>query len=100
MLTVLQTPEFEAWLRKLKDPIAIARVAARIRSAQHGNFGDCKPVASGISEMRVHVGPGYRLYYARKGKIIYIMLCGGNKSTQAKDIDRAIKILSDLGELP
>ena len=50
--------------------------------------------------MRVHVGPGYRLYYARKGEIIYIMLCGGNKSTQAKDIDRAIKILSDLGELP
>ena len=98
MLTVLQTTEFETWLRKLKDPIAVARIATRIRSAQHGNFGDCKTVASGISEMRVHVGPGYRLYYARKGEIIYIMLCGGNKSTQTKDIDRAIKILSDLGE--
>lgn len=100
MLTILQTDEFDAWLRKLRDPIAVARIVARIRSAQYGNFGDCKSVAPGISEMRIHVGPGYRLYFARKGETIYIMLCGGDKSSQTRDIARSIRTLAELGELP
>ncbi|PZO60358.1 MAG: addiction module protein [Pseudoxanthomonas suwonensis] len=100
MLTILQTDEFDGWLRRLKDPIAIARIVARLRSAQYGNFGDCKSVAPGISEMRIHVGPGYRLYYARKESVIYVMLCGGSKSSQTRDIHRAVRILAQLGNLP
>ena len=100
MLTILQTDEFDQWLRSLRDPIAKARVVARIRSAEKGNFGDWKSVGNGINEMRVNVRPGYRLYYCRRGDIIYVLLCGGDKSTQSKDIAKANRILFELGELP
>lgn len=72
----LRTPEFDKWLSKVRDPIAKARIVARIRSAEAGNFGDCKPVGDGISEMRIHVGAGYRAYYYRRGKVLYLLLCG------------------------
>ena len=96
MNTFLRAPEFDAWLKTLRDPIGKARVIARIRSAEAGNFGDCEPVGNGISEMRVHAGPGYRVYYSRKSGIVYLLLCGGNKSTQAKDIKLAKAILARL----
>ena len=96
MGTFLRTAEFDAWLRALRDPIAKARVIARIRSAAEGNFGDCEPVGEGISEMRVHVGPGYRVYYCRRGEITYLLLCGGDKSTQQKDIRKAKALLKGL----
>lgn len=68
----------------------------RIISAEKGNFGDCAPVGDGISEMRVHFGPGYRVYFARRGKVVYLLLCGGDKSTQKRDIKRARAMLAEL----
>lgn len=96
MSTFLRTSEFDAWLKALRDPIATARIAARIRSAEAGNFGDCAPVGDGISEMRIHVGPGYRLYYCRRGDVTYLLLCAGDKSTQPKDIRTAKTLLNGL----
>lgn len=80
----------------LRDPVATGRVIARIRSAEAGNFGDCRPIGEGVSEMRIHVGPGYRLYYCRRGEAVYLLLGGGDKSTQKRDIDQAKAILRRL----
>jgi len=99
MSTFLRTPEFDIWLKALRDPIAKARVIARIRSAEAGNLGDCSPVGDGISEMRIHIGPGYRLYYCRRGDITYLLLCAGDKSSQRKDI-RTAKALHKSLEAP
>jgi putative addiction module killer protein len=96
MSTFLRTPEFDIWLKALRDPIAKARVIARIRSAEAGNLGDCSPVGDGISEMRIHIGPGYRLYYCRRGDITYLLLCAGDKSSQQKDIRTAKALLKSL----
>ena len=96
----LRTSTFDGWLKGLRDPVAKARILARIRSAEQGNFGDCQPVGHGISEMRIHIGPGYRLYYARKGKDVYLLLCGGDKSSQARDIKQAKALLKNLGGTP
>lgn len=98
MNTFLTTSEFSNWLTALRDPIAKARIAHRIRSAEQGNFGDCEPVGDGISEMRIHVGAGYRVYYTRRGEVIYLLLCGGNKSSQKRDIKHAKDILKTLSE--
>ena len=88
--------EFDTWLAGLKDKIGRARILHRIRSAEHGNFGDCKPVGEGVSEMRVHVGPGYRVYYMRRASVVYVLLAGGDKSTQKRDIKRAIEMAQAL----
>ncbi len=96
MNTFYRTPEFDAWLKSMRDPVGKARIITRIRSAEAGNFGDCESVGDGISEMRIHCGPGYRLYYTRKGKVIYVLLCGGNKSTQKQDIKQAKILLKNL----
>lgn len=100
MVTFLRTTHFDMWMRSLRDPLAKARVANRIRSAQAGNFGDCAPVGEGISEMRVHTGPGYRVYYARRGEIVYLLLCGGDKSSQQRDIEQAKALLRHLESKP
>ena len=68
---------------------AKAKVLVRIRRAERGNFGDCEPVGNGVSEMRIHYGPGYRIYLAQEGRVVYLFLCGGDKSTQSKDIKLA-----------
>ena len=96
MNTFVTTPQFDAWLTALRDAKVKARVIARIRSAEFGNFGDVEAVGSGISELRVHVGPGFRVYFCRRGGVLYILLCGGDKSTQSRDIKRAKSILKDL----
>jgi len=70
MNTFLRSEEFDTWLSALKDPIGCARIIHRIRSAELGNFGDCEPVGEGVSEMRIHFGPGYRVYYSRRGEVI------------------------------
>lgn len=88
-----RTVEFDAWLKALRDPVGKARIIARIRSAEAGNFGDCEPVGEGVWEMRIHCGPGYRVYYARKGAVVYLLLCGGDKSTQPRDIRHAKALL-------
>jgi putative addiction module killer protein len=89
MLTFVRSSDFDAWLSALADPKAKARILARLRSAMLGNFGDCEPVGEGVSEMRVHVGPGYRDYFVRTGATVYVLLTGGDKSSQQKDIARA-----------
>lgn len=96
MVTFLRTPQFDQWLRRLRDPIGKARITIRIRSAQAGNFGDCAPIGEGVSEMRVHVGPGYRVYFARRGEVVYLLLCGGDKSSQKRDIEQAKALLKDM----
>jgi putative addiction module killer protein len=96
MFTVLQTDAFRDWLDGLMDSKAQVRIAARLRLAEAGSLGDWKSVGSGISEMRVDVGPGYRLYFTRRQNIIIVMLAGGDKSTQARDMKRAQKILTEL----
>ena len=96
MNTFLRTDEFDSWLAALKDKQGRARIVHRIRSAEHGNFGDCEPVGEGVSEMRIHVGPGYRVYFTQKGMDIVILLAGGDKSRQARDIQEAIELARKL----
>ena len=96
MSTFLRSEEFDAWLSGLKDRIGRARIVHRIRSAEHGNFGDCESVGEGVSEMRIHFGPGYRAYYTRRGEMIYLLLLGGDKSSQKRDIKRAIEMARAL----
>ncbi len=98
MYTFLRSDEFDKWLVDLRDHIAKARVLVRIRAAEQGNFGDCKPVGDGISEMRIKDGPGYRVYFARRDKVLYLLLCGGDKSTQKHDIKRAKAMLKEIEE--
>jgi len=89
MIEVRQTDEFRTWLRHLKDNNAVARIVSRIRRMEFGNSGDAKGVGGGVIEMRVDYGPGYRIYYVHRGAAIVILLCGGDKRTQARDIKRA-----------
>jgi putative addiction module killer protein len=96
MTILIQSSEFSAWLRGLKDRAGRARIAARLDGAKLGNFGDCGPVGDGISEMRIHFGPGYRVYFKRSGDVIYLLLCGGDKSTQKADIKQAKRIAGTL----
>lgn len=96
MFTVQLTSQFEEWLDELDDRRAQVRIAARLRQAEAGNLGDWKSVGGEISEMRVNFGPGYRLYFTRRGKILIAMLAGGDKSSQAADIRRAKRILEQL----
>ena len=98
MNTFLRTEAFDEWLSALKDKLGRARIVHRIRSAQHGNFGDCAPVGDGVFEMRVHVGPGYRVYYVWRGAVVCLLLLGGDKSSQKRDIQRAIDMASELSK--
>lgn len=96
MFTVLQTEEFKEWSVGLRDLKARTRIDARIRRAEMGNLGDVRSVGDGVSEMRIDYGPGYRLYFTRRGLELIVLLCGGDKRTQAADIKRAQKILEEL----
>jgi len=87
-----RSDEFAAWLTALKDKLGRARIVHRIRSAEFGNFGDCEPVGEGVSEMRIHFGPGYRVYFTRRGEVVYLLMLGGDKSSQKRDIKRAIEM--------
>jgi putative addiction module killer protein len=95
---ILKSATFDAWISRLKDRQAMARIAARIDRLALGNPGDVKPVGSGISEMRIDYGPGYRVYFVQRGSAVVVILCGGDKRTQAADINRAIKIAADWKE--
>jgi putative addiction module killer protein len=96
MFEVQKTDEFDNWLSDLVDQKAKAKIASRIERLSLGNPGDVKPIGEGISEMRVSYGPGYRVYFKQTGKAIVLLLCGGDKSTQAKDIKRAKEIAAEL----
>ncbi|MGV0911323.1 type II toxin-antitoxin system RelE/ParE family toxin [Martelella sp. FOR1707] len=96
MVEVLQTTAFSTWLWELRDRQARARIIARIRRIEQGNLGDVKSLGNGLGEVRIHHGPGYRLYFARRGETIVILLCGGDKSAQERDIPKARELLKGL----
>ena len=96
MNTLLRTAEFDKWLKCVRDRVAQARIAQRLDAAVIGHFGDCEPVGEGISEMRIHVGAGYRVYLTRRAKVVYVLICGGDKSSQQRDIKRAKQLLKLL----
>jgi len=98
MNTFIRSSDFDAWLSELADQKAKARVLARLRSATLGNFGDCEPVGEGVSEMRTHFGPGYRVYFVRTGTTIFVLLTGGDKSSQKHDSARAKNMARELKE--
>lgn len=97
MLNVISTTsEFDAWLDGVKDVRGKTAILSRLDRAQEGNFGDCEPVGDGLSEMRVFVGPGYRVYFVRTGQTVYLMLWGSDKTDQKRGIKRAKEILDAL----
>ena len=96
MYEVQKTEEFENWLKGLRDERAVARIASRIERLGMGNPGDVTPIGEGISEMRLTYGPGYRVYFKQTGLTIVLILCGGDKSTQDKDIKRAKELAAQL----
>ena len=96
MLEVQKTEEFDTWLSDLVDQRAQAKIVSRIERLGLGNPGDVKPVGAGVSEMRVPYGPGYRIYFKQTDRTVVLLLCGGDKSTQVKDIKRAKEIAADL----
>ncbi|MHC8365010.1 type II toxin-antitoxin system RelE/ParE family toxin [Pseudomonas sp. ZT5P21] len=84
-------------LDSLRDTIGKARIIARPTAAGHGNFGDCEPVGESVHEMPVHHGPGYNVYFTHRGEKVYLLLVGGDKSTQKRDIKRAIQMAQNTG---
>jgi putative addiction module killer protein len=93
---LLRTEVFDQWLSSLADQRAVAKIASRVERLVHGNPGDVKPVGEGVSEMRINYGPGYRVYYKQTGRTIVIVLCGGDKASQERDIRRAKELAVQL----
>lgn len=98
MIEIRETQVFCAWIESLRDAQARARVQARILRLRQGNPGDVRPVGGGVSELRIGYGPGYRVYYVKRGALLVILLAGGAKSTQDKDIKTALKLARMLQE--
>lgn len=96
MLITRQTETFRKWERKLKDRKARAVIAARIFRLANGLPGDISPVGDGISELRIHYGPGYRVYFSRRGDELVLLLCGGDKSSQSRDIQLAKRLVAEM----
>ncbi len=93
MIEVIEDPKFTAWLSRLRDRQAKARIAGRIQRLAHGLAGDVQPVGEGVSELRIHYGPGYRVYFLQRGATLVILLIGGEKTSQDRDI-KAAKVLA------
>jgi putative addiction module killer protein len=96
VVEVRQTDVFGAWFAGLRDRAARARITARIRRLSLGNRGDVKPVGQGVSEMRIDYGPGYRVYFVQRGDALVILLCGGDKRDQSRDIARALDLAKEV----
>jgi putative addiction module killer protein len=96
MIEIRETDIYHEWFEALKDKRAKARIDVRIRRVSLGNFGDVRPVGKGVSELRIDYGPGYRVYFITHRNILVILLCGGDKSTQAKDIQQAHELVRAL----
>ena len=94
MIEVIESATFKRWIRGLRDRNAVARINTRLRNVSLGNVGDAKPVGGGIFEMRVHHGPGYRLYFLREGTTV-VVLCGGDKGSRQRDVERAGRLAKD-----
>jgi putative addiction module killer protein len=95
MVTVIRSEQFQNWLNCLSDPRGKAKIKARIDRMALGNLGDCKSLKGGLSEARLDTGPGYRLYFTQQGSVLIVLLVGGDKSSQKKDIKRARELLVD-----
>ena len=96
MLEVRQTEAFAEWLGALRDRRAVQRISDRVLRVAGGNLGDVAQVGEGVTEARIHCGPGYRLYFVRRGEQLIVLLCGGDKSTQARDIARARQMAKEV----
>lgn len=96
MFEIKQTAEFTTWFDGIKDGMTRRRLGRRLEKAEHGNLGDVEPVGEGVSEMREHFGPGWRMYYVQRGSVLIVMLGGGDKSTQSHDIAAAKKLAATL----
>lgn len=94
MIELIRSATFDRWLSGLRDRRAVARIVARLDRMAAGNPGDVQPVGEGVSELRINYGPGYRVYFIQRGPVLIILLCGGDKSTQSKDIRQA-KVLAE-----
>ena len=95
MIRLKQTDTFRKWLAKLRDERAVTAIASRIDRLAFGHAGDAELVGKGVGELRIHYGPGYRVYFQRRGDTIVVLLCGGDKSTQAKDIRTALLLAQE-----
>lgn len=98
MYSIKTLPEFTEWLSALKDKSTLIRLVRRLDKVLRGNLGDVKAVGHGVFEMREHFGPGWRMYYVLRGTVLIVMLGGGDKSTQAADIARAVKLAATIKE--
>ena len=96
MFTILTTEAYDVWFDALRDRQVQLRITARLKRVEQGNLGDAKSVGHGVREMRLNFGPGYRLYFAQRGLEIIVLLCGGDKSTQTRDIKAAQAIAAEL----
>ena len=96
MPAIFTTTVFDVWFNRLRDRRAAARIQARIDRAESGNLGDCKPVGEGVSELRIDVGPGYRVYFLQRGTEVVILLAGGEKSTQTEDVAAAKRLAKQV----
>ncbi len=95
MVEIIRSATFDRWLKRLRDSEAIVRILMRIRRLSLGNPGDVQPVGEGFLEMRIDYGPGYRVYYFQHGSILVVLLCGGDKRTQQRDIERAKRLAAE-----
>lgn len=98
MVTILRTDQFDRWLAGLRDPIASAAINIRIERARLGNLGTWRALSEGLCEMKIDVGQGYRVYFVQRGSVLVVLLCGGDKSTQDRDIKVARKLADELEE--
>jgi putative addiction module killer protein len=98
MFSIKRTDEFNDWLNGIRDGLTQRRLVKRLRKVTLGNLGDVTPVGDGVFEMREHFGPGWRMYYIQRGSVLIVMLGGGDKSTQAADISKAVKLAAMIEE--
>lgn len=98
MFEIRRTDIFATWLNGLRDDRAVAHIANRIKRMENGHFGDVAPVGEGVSEMRVHHGPGYRVYFIQHNHVIIILLCGGDKASQKRDIQKAKRLAQEVDD--
>lgn len=98
MFELKQTETFRKWRTRLKDERARALIASRLDRLAYGHAGDAEPAGEGISELRIHYGPGYRIYFQKRGNMVIVLLCGGDKNTQAKDIKTAKRLLDEWSQ--
>lgn len=100
MFEVRETPTYRAWFERLRDLRARGRITARVVRVSLGNLGDAKSVGDGVSELRIDYGPGYRVYFTQRGRRVVLLLCGGDKSTQKRDVARAKTLAKELSDEP